>query len=164
MPITFACSCGKTLRVKDDHAGKWVRCPACKETAIVPEAEPEPAFEVVEDEPAPPPRTRVKAEPAPFRFDKEKPPPRPRSQPDQEYDGPRKARKKKRKPAEDEKPDHFSLEKGIMNSGVGGGLLTMVIAAVWFIVALQFDLVFYYPPILFVVGLIGFCKGLVDRG
>jgi hypothetical protein len=31
-------------------------------------------------------------------------------------------------------------------------------------VALQFDLVFYYPPILFVVGFIGFCKGLVDRG
>jgi hypothetical protein len=76
VPITFACSCGKTLRVKDGLAGRWVRCPACKETAIVPEAAmtPKPAFEVVEDEPAPPPRKSVPAEVAPLRRDDHGPP------------------------------------------------------------------------------------------
>lgn len=164
MPITLACSCGKTLRVKDDYAGRWVRCPACKDTALVPEAgmQPQPAFEVVEDEPAPPPaKKRVTAEAATIRLDDEEPPARPRSRPDQEYDGPRKAKKRKRsRPKEEEKPDHFALEKGILNSGVPGGLAAMVIAAVWFVVAIQNNYIFYYPPILFVVGLIAFLRGL----
>lgn len=163
MPITFPCSCGKTLRVKDDLVGRWVRCPACKETANVPEAglQPKPAFEVVEDEPAPPPRKRVKAETAPLQLDDEEPPPRPRSRPDQEYDGPRKARKRQRaRPKEEEPQGNFALERGILNSGVPGGLLAMTIAAVWFIVAIQNDYIFWYPPILFVIGLIAFFRGL----
>ena len=164
MPITFACSCGKTLRVQDAAAGRWVRCPACKETAIVPETAmaSKPAFEVVEDEPAPPPRKRVQAEAASIELDDEEPPPRPRSRPDQEYDGPRKAKKRKRgRPKEEEeKPDFFAMEKGILNSGVPGGLLAMIIASVWFFFALQHDYLFYYPPILFVVGLIAFFRGL----
>ena len=58
MPITLRCSCGKTLQVKDEYAGKRVRCPACSDALTVPV--PEPQFEVVEDEePAPPPRPRA---------------------------------------------------------------------------------------------------------
>lgn len=49
MPITLNCSCGKTLRVADEHAGKRVKCPACN--AVIAPAPPEPAFEVVEDAP-----------------------------------------------------------------------------------------------------------------
>jgi hypothetical protein len=49
MPITFDCSCGKVLRVPDEHAGKRVKCPACNTVGSVPA--PEPQFEVVEDEP-----------------------------------------------------------------------------------------------------------------
>jgi hypothetical protein len=29
MPITLNCTCGKPLRVADEHAGKQVKCPAC---------------------------------------------------------------------------------------------------------------------------------------
>jgi hypothetical protein len=169
MPITFACSCGKTLRVKDDHAGKWVRCPACRETAIVPEAEPEPQFEVVEDDPPPPPRvrTRVKAEPVADRYDTDEDPPPRRRRPiddrDDEDDRPRRPRKKKRsKPAE--KPGHFALEKRVFNGGVAGGVLAMVIAVVWFIAGLAADRIFFYPPILFIIGLCGFFKGLAGGG
>jgi hypothetical protein len=165
VPITFACSCGKTLRVKDDLAGRWVRCPACKETAIVPEAAmpPQPAFEVVEDEPAPPPRTRVKAEAAPFRFGDDGPAARPRSRPDQEYDGPRKAskRKRSRRREEEAKPGHFAVERGVVNGGVIGGLAAMAVAVVWFVVGLKNDLIFYYPPILFLLGMVAVVKGLV---
>ena len=33
---------------------------------------------------------------------------------------------------------------------------------VWFFVGLSNDVIFYYPPVLFVIGLIGFFKGLMD--
>jgi hypothetical protein len=165
VPITFPCSCGKTLRVKDDLVGRWVRCPACKETANVPEAgeAPKPAFEVIEDEPAPPPaRKRVTAEAAPFRFDDDAPPPRPRSRPDQEYDGPRKASKRKRsRPKEEEPQGHFALERRVVNGGVLGGLAAMVGAVVWFVLGLQADRIFFYPPILFILGMFAVVKGLV---
>ncbi len=180
MPITFACGCGKTLRVKDEHAGRWVRCPGCQETAIVPEAEPEPAFEVVEDTPPPPPpaRTRVRAEPAAGRYeldedddrrprrraadrDDEDDDRRPRGRSDDE-DRPR--RKKKRRSSKAEAQPTRSLEGRVFNGGVAGGLLAMVIAVVWFVVGLQADRIFFYPPILFLVGLGGVFKGLAGGG
>ncbi len=43
MPITFDCTCGKTLRVPDAHTGKRAKCPAC--AAIL--TAPEPVFEVI---------------------------------------------------------------------------------------------------------------------
>jgi hypothetical protein len=53
MPITFSCSCGKRLSVKDEFAGRRVKCPACGGVCTAPAAEP--AFEVIEEVEAPPP-------------------------------------------------------------------------------------------------------------
>jgi hypothetical protein len=36
MPIDFACSCGRRLRVPDRFAGKFARCPNCRALAMVP--------------------------------------------------------------------------------------------------------------------------------
>ena len=47
MPITWTCACGKPLRVADEYAGLWVKCPACNGVALAPCAEP--ILEVVED-------------------------------------------------------------------------------------------------------------------
>jgi len=47
MPITLNCTCGKTLRVADEHAGRRVKCPAC--SAVISAPAPEPQFEVVEE-------------------------------------------------------------------------------------------------------------------
>ena len=58
MPITFTCTCGKTLRVPDANAGKRAKCPACNAVVAIPapqpepEPEPEPVFEIVEKPPA----------------------------------------------------------------------------------------------------------------
>jgi hypothetical protein len=71
MPITLNCSCGKRLQVKDEFAGRRVKCPACGSIAQVPAPEAEPQFEVVEDEePARPPRKAAakKSETAGFNF------------------------------------------------------------------------------------------------
>lgn len=38
--IAFKCSCGKALKVKDEAAGKRVRCPACKQVIPVPAPQP----------------------------------------------------------------------------------------------------------------------------
>jgi hypothetical protein len=36
MPIQIRCSCGKHLAVKDEAAGKRVKCPACGDVRPVP--------------------------------------------------------------------------------------------------------------------------------
>jgi hypothetical protein len=41
-----------------------------------------------------------------------------------------------------------------------GGLAMMGIAVLWFFVGLACGVIFYYPPILFVIGLVGFFRGL----
>jgi hypothetical protein len=187
MAITFSCSCGKSLQVKDEYGGKRVRCPACSDAITVPQ--PEPQFEVVEDEPvAPPARVRaapVRAKAMPTsrddddedrdrkrrRDDDEDDDDRPRSKRGQydvqdEEEPPRKKRsfkpkKKKRAKKEETQQSNYALEKGILNGGVAGGALAMVIAIIWFVVGLMNDWIFFYPPILFILGLIAFIKGLM---
>ena len=45
-----------------------------------------------------------------------------------------------------------------------GGILTMAGAVVWFVVGFfVFDLIFFYPPIMFVLGFIAFMKGIFSR-
>jgi hypothetical protein len=86
MPITFNCACGKTLRVKDELAGKRVKCPACDAVAAVPAAEPQ--FEVVE-EPPPKPVSRPLARPAakPAAVDDEDDEPRPKAKAKRDDEG-----------------------------------------------------------------------------
>ncbi len=54
----------------------------------------------------------------------------------------------------------FSPEKKGIKKGVLGGIAMMVIAAVWFFVGLSWGLIFFYPPVLFIIGLYGLLKGL----
>lgn len=56
--LTVECTCGKKLTVKDEHAGKLVRCPGCQATVRVPMAEspsvlPE-TEESISEKPTPP--------------------------------------------------------------------------------------------------------------
>src|SRR3954471_3142335 len=36
MPILLTCECGKQLRVKDENAGRRVKCPACGHEMVAP--------------------------------------------------------------------------------------------------------------------------------
>ena len=47
-----------------------------------------------------------------------------------------------------------------ISPAVGGGLVMMVIAVIWFVVGLAAGILFYYPPIMFVLGFVGFIRGL----
>src|SRR5712691_7766517 len=65
MSISVECRCSRTFRIKDELAGKKVRCPDCKSILNVPEPEREPlttkATKTNALQPESPP------EPAPFR-------------------------------------------------------------------------------------------------
>lgn len=53
---------------------------------------------------------------------------------------------------------------GEINGSLWGGIGMMVLAVVWFVGGLFFDIIFFYPPILFIIGLIAFVKGLINLG
>lgn len=53
---------------------------------------------------------------------------------------------------------------GEINGSLWGGIGMMVLAIVWFVGGLFFDIIFFYPPILFIIGLIAFVRGLVNLG
>jgi hypothetical protein len=61
------------------------------------------------------------------------------------------------------KPQKRSAD-GEINGSLWGGIGMMVLAVVWFVGGLFFDIIFFYPPILFIIGLVAFVKGLTHLG
>ncbi len=133
MPIPLSCSCGKKLRVKDELAGRRVKCPACGGAIAVPAAEAE--FEVVEDEPAPAPKAKTsapaKAGKKPVRAaaaldgDEEEERPRRKSgrskldDDDDEDEEERPRKKKKRKSRDDSDRPFWKTPLGMILNGIG---------------------------------------------
>jgi hypothetical protein len=189
MPIKLDCPCGKQFRVRDEDAGKKVRCPACQvltripSTAVVP-AVPPPVPVPARAAPAPPPpppppaSKRQTEDDNPFAHLTDAPsPPRGRGAQDYDEDHDHDDRRRERRGASGLEADDLlrkrNLEKrpgdgnssdgsgfGGINAGVGGGILMMLIAVVWFVVGLAAGIIFFYPPILFILGLVAFFKGL----
>jgi hypothetical protein len=168
MPIQMKCTCGKSLRAGDHLAGKKVRCPGCQSVVAVPvpvlSPDPLPL-------PAPPPVVRPVDDelpmvvPAPRKKDADghvmadEPAPRRRRDPIEEDDLRRRIASRPRF-RETERPRHRdSSWFGTINAGMGGGIAMMVVAVIWFVVGLAAGWIFFYPPILFVLGLVAFIKG-----
>jgi hypothetical protein len=59
-------------------------------------------------------------------------------------------------------PQTKSAEGGGWDGSMIGGILMMLGAVVWFVGGLFFDIIFFYPPILFVIGLVAFFKGMLS--
>jgi hypothetical protein len=53
---------------------------------------------------------------------------------------------------------------GNVNSGVLGGVLMIVIAVAWFGLGLMANRIFFYPPVLAVIGLMSVFKGMAGGG
>lgn len=150
MAITTSCVCGKALRLRDELAGKRVRCPKCNAVLEVPEENVETDFEVVNDEPQPASALQSAYAVAPPRsISDEAPPPLP---------------KKRRRSYRSSGSSSGRRGVGIsVSPGIIGGLAAMVIAVVWFIAGLYFGWVFFYPPILFIIGLVRFVASLMGQ-
>lgn len=141
MPVTLNCTCGKILRVPDEHAGKRVKCPAC--SAVISSAPPEPAFEVVEDEPRQLAPTRPAARPRADEEDDVRPAPkagtitgeprkpsfRKRADDDEDEPKPRK-KKKKRKSRRGGSGFWNGPDSGKRISYVVGGVIFIIVGIV----------------------------------
>jgi len=64
---------------------------------------------------------------------------------------------------EDASSGTFSSEKKMISKGMLGGGIMMAIAVVWFFGGLYAGYIFYYPPILFLIGVYALVKGLINR-
>jgi len=108
MPVALTCTCGRSMRVKDEIAGKKIRCPACSTVLLVPRRDTptddeEEAGNLLLEEPEEPRSddNRDTADVAPAT-DAIQPPPRPGPRPYSPPEPPRpewKWRKKKPPPA-----------------------------------------------------------------
>lgn len=56
--------------------------------------------------------------------------------------------------------DAFAPEKKGIQAGVVGGIVMIAIAAIWFFVGLANDVIFFYPPVLALIGGYAIIKGL----
>ena len=156
MPISFQCTCGRTLRVKDELAGRRARCPQCSSILTVPnphiesnpadvsitvtpnEAEKEPAC----DEPEAPASTAITDRP----LDRALVPVKKR----------RSAFKRERKNEGWRPPMVF------INGEVACGVVMIVVAIVWFVGGLVWlHRLFFYPPVLLVLGIAAIYKGFL---
>lgn len=151
MPIDVTCSCGQTLTAPDSFAGKTVPCPYCADQVPV----PAPAG-------APTPAATGAAKPW------QKGAPAAGGDPNNPFgftspgDNARERERQAREGAPQADGGGRSLEGRVFNGGVMGGLLAMLVAVVWFVAGLAADVIFFYPPVLFIIGLVAFFKGLAQ--
>jgi hypothetical protein len=161
MPIPLECGqCGRAMKVKDELAGKRVKCPGCQAVLTVPRPGPDAedaAFELLsqseaeEEPPGPAPRAADPGPPPP-------PPPRPAAKPTP----PPPARKPLpiRFREREERPRGPSI---VVSPAVAGGALAMVAAVAWFGLGYMAGRTYIYPPIMFVFGLVAVVKGLLGH-
>ena len=157
MAITFACPCGERLEVDDQYAGVKVSCPTCNAVILAPPRR-------VVARPLSPTESRERGEDErPRRSnrrtddDADDRPSRRRQEDDNDDRPARRSRNRQKA----DPPQ--SLEGRIFNGSTVGGAVAMLVAVVWFVVGFFAGWVFFYPPILFVIGLVGFIRGLVNR-
>lgn len=174
MSMSLDCARGKSFRLKRElPAGRTLPCPGCGRILTIPKPPPEDALEDAafealtaglppEPEPydaAPPPLPALPST-SPVPIERQQPQSRPRPAAWNVSSPPGAPAQARRQPRVVFEQGWF----GSVNSGVLGGLLMMVIAVVWFVLGLAADTIFFYPPILLVIGLVSTPKGLGGGG
>ena len=145
MAIAVTCSgCDRTMKVKDDFAGQRALCPFCKAEVRVPSQE----------------RTGGRSE---YGLVDDDPPHRDESRRPRQRDEDDEPRRRPRLRDDEDIPIRKRKSGGGTNGGVWSGVLMMVGGLVWFFGALALDVIWPYPLILSVVGLVTLIKGLAGN-
>ncbi len=176
MAIPFTCTCGKSIRIKDELAGRKARCPDCGTAFTIPAPQTPNAEDVAGDfllaDSAGEEHTTQSRE-APPRPAEGKTAFRPGAGPSPPTPAPAPAPTPAPTPAPPSAKPHSSLatlfaKKKITSNGdepkewSGGiaihpsilaGLAMMAGAAIWFFVGLAAGIIYLYPPILFCLGI-----------
>jgi hypothetical protein len=164
MSISLSCPCGRKGRLKASLAGRKVRCPDCGELLEVPAAagprdvEQEALDLLLSDSPA-----EERTAPAAQRDEavQTHPPREPARIPT--IAPPRMPYRPKASPKAPERGPRVVFEEGwfgSVNAGVIGGVLMILIAVAWFVAGFAAGRIFFYPPILVVIGFGAILKGL----
>jgi len=157
MAIALTCDCGKNYRLRDELAGKRVKCPNCGREHDLPAPEVEADdndYEVVNDRPAKPASPQLGRPAVSFPMRE----PVSTSKPFDDEAPARPKRKRRRSRSSSSGYSGISISPGVI-----GGILMMVGAVVWFVLGLFFGWVFFYPPIWFVLGLIRLIASLMGH-
>lgn len=153
--------CGAALKLKEEYVGRRIKCPKCGTALVVPELEPtwedsDPLFSIAAQPTAPP--IQMPAAPAlghaagnvgmatstPSYL-----------RPQAPSESPKFAAKTKELAT-----NRQAKERGTgAFRQIGIGAVIMSIAAIWFVGGLMAGWFFYYPPLLFIVGIITVIKG-----
>lgn len=74
----------------------------------------------------------------------------------------RSKRLRERRPRDEPVPERQSIESKVWDGNVLGGLAMMAVAVIWFVLGASAGRIFFYPPILFFIGLVGMIRGLLE--
>jgi DNA-directed RNA polymerase subunit RPC12/RpoP len=154
MAISFQCTCGRTLRVKDELAGRRARCPKCSSILTIPkpdieydaadvsvvdtpsDAEKEPGW----DEPEAPASTAITDRSL--------------------YRAPAPVKKCRPASKRERKKERRRLPMVFINGEVAIGFVMIVVAIAWFVGGLLWlNRIFFYPPVLLILGIAAIYKG-----
>jgi len=170
MPIAIQCGCGRSLRVKDELAGRKARCPNCNSVLAIPQPAAEKNSEedaftyLLAESPENPAPTRPQSREQAIRADEDRDLPAPapsrsRSSHSEKKPGPQ-AKPRRASREYDEEPSRRGVS---VNPAIITGLLMMVGAAIWFFVGLAGGYIFFYPPVLFVLGIVSIVRGFTGQ-
>src|SRR5262249_38735463 len=179
MAISLKCRCGKSFRIKDDLAGRKIRCRDCGKVLEVPAADESDVEEVrderelaesEEEERVVRRKRRDEEEERVVRRkrrdeDDQAPADEESHRSREERDPPRRPRRRKPVRERSERVPRVAFERGWfgnVNGGIAAGVLMMIIAVAWFVAGIVWaNRIFFYPPILFVIGIVAIVKGLM---
>jgi hypothetical protein len=128
-------SCGADIALPEGFNGVQKQCMSCRKMVRVPPTSrrtPSPAISETADAEAAPPS----AKPA------------------------RRPLLRRRSAQRDEGP--FEFERKGMDSGIMGGIGLMLIAVVWFFAGMAAGYIYFYPPVLFFIGLVAVSNALIS--
>lgn len=157
----ITCGCGEKIDASNNPGINGVFCPACGKTLepSTPTAEAATGMELTTmkywKDPAAVPVDVLPADAA------EGERPRTQKEIDEEFKRYIEAQRAKEAKPTTTGGGFFGPEKAGIQAGVLGGLLMMGGATVWFVLGLMCDRIFFYPPILFVIGVIALIRGII---
>lgn len=159
MPTIHCLGCEASLRLNDDYVGKRVKCPKCATAFVVPQPqtfEEDPLFRI-QAPPSTPPVQYPMSGGAPTTPG---------------FNSPGQTLPSYLQPASSAPPSKYEamsaeLAKKLQTKAqsaaamqhIGLGVVMMLGSVIWFFGGLYVGILFYYPPLLFVVGIITVVKG-----
>lgn len=157
MPIPLTCTCAATFRIKDELAGKRVKCPNCATVLTVPVP-----HDLNDDDLAYQMLTSAPANPAPVHANET---PLPTNPPEIDDDNDRPQRKKEpkkpKKKARKSSGGDWDMPRISISPGIIGGFGMIIGGAIWIVVGLQANRLFIYPIVLIVLGIAQIFRSLL---